>query len=774
MISGTVDPLPLTAARFVLTGVVQGVGMRPFVARLAGKWQLKGFVRNNGHGVEIHAEGSMADLQSFETNLRETVPPSSKIMQLLRSSTDVIGIDVFRIEKSDSPEVLATFIAPDLAVCPACCAESLDRLNRRYNYPFVTCADCGPRFSLIQSMPFERDVTSMNAFDLCSDCAREYSAPEDRRFHAQTNACSACGPRLEFLESAASTSQFDQEAMNAAALIIKSGGILAIKGIGGYQLVCDATCSPAIEELRVRKQRPTKPFAVMASSIEEAETLVKIVGAAREALSSPRNPIVVLPSATCGRLSSAMSPGLDSIGVMLPTSSLHAALLNEVGVPCVITSGNGNSLPLAFRIEEATESLNGIADGWLHHNRNIVRPVDDSVVRVLANRCVTIRAARGLAPMPLDVNTTESILATGGHQKVAIALSNGTQSVLGPHIGDMQSIATRQRFVDHVQDFCGLYKTEPVVIAHDLHPDYFTTRWAADRDVQTIAVQHHHAHTVSGMIEHGWLDHEVLGVCFDGSGYGTDGTIWGGEFMVCTADSFRRVARLRPIPLIGGEKAIQEPWRIATALLHDAGVHGFVAEQLQGQSSRGNSDVLKQHDAWSALLTGHRHSLPITSSMGRLFDGVAALLLDTTNVSFEGEAAMRLEAMCECSEVGEYEVPVTGDQLMELEWRPMLREIVSDLRSGIGKPIVAKKFIRTIAGAVARVCSEFQSLRVLLTGGCFQNAVLTEMTAKAIQLHPMPVGLPGNIPPNDGGLAAGQLAVAAAQLRHRATTKGGL
>lgn len=765
MSSTTFHSPSLIAARFLLSGVVQGVGMRPRVARLASACGLNGFVRNDGLGVEIHVEGSAARLDSFAALLRTELPPSSRIKQRQQIAATVTYADVFRIEPSHSAKSVTTEIPLDRAVCPTCLAESFDPSNRRHQYPFVTCTDCGPRYSLLGSMPFDRDATSMNAFDLCSECILEYGAADDRRFHAQTNACPACGPQLKFLKNGVADCRVGRSAVSAAAEHIRRGGIVAMKGIGGYQLVCDATCTSVVERLRLRKRRPRKPLAVMVTSVAAAKIFANISAAAEVILRSPQNPIVVMPASSGEWLSPAINPGLCDVGVMLPTSPLHALLFKEVGLPCVVTSGNFNGAPLEFQVNKATAALNGIADGWLHHNRDIVHPVDDSVVRVMANRPVTLRAARGLAPMSLNVRTAEIILATGGHQKVAVALSNGTQSVLGPHVGDMNSVSTRQRFVDHVQQFCELYQMKPTVIAHDLHPDYFTTHWAADQKVKTIAVQHHHAHTVAGMVEHGWLDRRVLGVCFDGTGYGTDGTIWGGEFLVCTSHSFRRVARLRPFPLLGGETAIHEPWRISAALLHESGID----DSDSPVAGRPSAKVLSVNHR---RLTSCRSLSPVTSSMGRLFDGVAALLLDIADVSFEGEGAMRLEAVCDFTIAGEYDLPICHVGLMELDWRPMIREIVDDMRSDLSVVTIATKLTRSIATAVARVCQQFPDLPPILSGGCFQNAVLTELTSTALKSHPQPVGLPGDIPPNDGGLAAGQLAVAATQLRQCPLNEG--
>ncbi|MBC7966675.1 MAG: carbamoyltransferase HypF [Fuerstia sp.] len=457
---------------------------------------------------------------------------------------------------------------------------------------------------------------------------------------------------------------------------------------------------------------------------------------------------------------------MNSLGVLLPTTPLHALLLNELKTPLVVTSGNQDSEPLAFDEREARRSLREVADGWLHHDRPIERPIDDSVVRLIAGQAVTMRAARGMAPMRLPLKTHHSILAVGGEQKVACALSNGRQAVLGPHIGDMSSLAVRRRFVEHTTSLEQLYGAEPTVIAHDLHPDYFTTRWAADQGLRTVGVQHHHAHVVSGMLQHGLLDQQVLGVAFDGTGYGPDGTIWGGEFLLTTKTEFRRVASLMPFVLPGGEASIREPWRAAVSLL-SAAIPEITAEQMAELLTRNGLPTLFQIRQVQQLVRSRLS--PLTSSMGRLFDGVASMVLGVGTAGFEGEPAMRLEAACDETDADRswpladrtFE-PTEAEQ--RVDWRPIVRQVVRELQSGQSASVIAMRFHRAIANAVGMVAERFPGYPVVLSGGCFQNRILTELVVDELRQQSRTVASPGTIPPNDGGLAAGQIAIAAAIL----------
>jgi len=762
------------AVRHHLSGTVQGVGMRPAMVRLATELQLTGNVRNSPDGVEIIVEGTAHQVERFAVLLPQRIPPGAVVEDARSALVASLSTDSFAIAPSTHANSAVNTVVPlDTGVCEHCLKDVSDQSNRRYGYPFASCADCGPRYSLTAAVPWDRADTSMATYHLCAKCRAEDVAAADRRFHAQTNACSTCGPQSQFRDLQTGEAIRGNAAISAAAAIIRAGRILGLKGIGGYQFVCDATSAVAVELLRHRKRRPRKPLAIMVQSLNDAERLTVLNAKARAELLSPVNPIVLVDVRDDSPLPiESIHPHLKQTGVMLPTTPLHLLLLNTVGRACVVTSGNLNGEPILYRDAEALEQIVDIADACLTHNRAILRPIDDSVVRIMSDRAVTLRCARGLAPKTLNIETQHSILAVGAHQKVAVAISNGRQAVLGPHIGDMDSIGSRKRFLEQAAAMKDLYRTHPEAIAHDLHPDLFTTRWAQERSVRTIAVQHHHAHIVSGMVEHRWLDREVLGIAFDGTGYGTDGTIWGGEILVCTASGFRRVARLRPFPLLGGDEAVRNPWRVALALIHDALGPTAALEYMQWKTSECPGNTTQQATEFSRLLVRDKSPapFPLTSSAGRLFDGVASILFNIDHASYEGEPAMRFEAVCDESALGQYHFNIqlpeaTDNELVEIDWRPVIRGILQDTRNQLPPATSSMKFTRSMASAAAVICRRFPELPVILSGGCFQNSLLTQQTRQMLEQQNQVVGCHERIPPNDGGLAAGQLAVAAAQLQ---------
>jgi hydrogenase maturation protein HypF len=746
----------LAARRFVLAGGVQGLGVRPAIFRLATRLELNGTVRNTSRGVEIEIEGPSDHLHQFERLLPSSLPAAASLTKLKSEQLVPRGHSGFTIIKEPPHGPLAARVPEDRGLCPNCSQEIASSDDRRLRYPFTSCTQCGPRYSVIRAMPFERADTTMAEFALCPDCGSEYERPGDRRFHAQTTACGVCGPHIWATTVSGSEKHRDEDALKVVVAKLSAGKIVAVRGLGGYQLLVDATNEAAVERLRERKSRRAKPMAVMVESVEAARRLAHIDDNEIAAFEDASAPIVLLRSHSKNGLAPAIHPHLDTVGLMRPTTPLHAILVRDFGGPLVCTSANREGDPLQYREEEAEKHLAGIADLWLHHNREITRPIDDSVVRVIAGRRVTIRLARGLAPLPLNLPEMPPTIAVGGFLKASVAWSNGISAVLSPHIGDQVSLASRERFLAHLSDWLQLYRFRPAQLVHDMHPEYFSTQWAQSQSLPQLAVQHHHAHVVAGMVEHGWLDRRVLGVAWDGTGYGTDGTIWGGEFLACTAGQFERVARVRPFILPGREAAIHEPWRIAMSLCAQL-------DPPTDLSQWPGWDIGARQYASVAQIINRPKFSPVTSSAGRLIDAAAALILGVDRADFDGQAAMRLEAAADRGANGWYHFPLSDDALPELDWRPLLEGLLADHRHGVDPAVMAMRFHRSLAHGIVAVCRHWDELPVVLSGGVFQNRILTELVAEMIDGKSQPLGLPGIIPPNDGGLAAGQLAIAAAK-----------
>jgi hydrogenase maturation protein HypF len=739
----------LAAVRIRLTGCVQGAGVRPSIARLAKSLNLAGAVRNTLAGLEIEVQGTTTQLSLFQQHLPASMPTGSSVEQ-----SDVTAIAPtqraeFVIERDNATGPLITQVPRDVAVCDECLSETRDRRDRRHLYPLTTCATCGPRFTLIHNMPFDRDHTTMDGFTLCDDCRAEYTSSSDRRFHAQTIACEVCGPQVWFNDPIEHQRKNGLAAVHAAARSIIDGKIVALRGVGGYQLLCDATNTAAVERLRQRKARPAKPFAVLVASLEEARCYAFIDDLESDALLDRSNPIVLL-RARASDIAEVVRPGLNRLGLLLPSTPLHALLGDEVARPLVCTSANREGEPLEYEVDAAEVNLADIAEVWLHHDRPIARPIDDSVVQVIAGRRVALRLGRGLAPLPLALPAATPQLAVGGHMKSAIAWHNGSQAALGPHIGDLDTVATRERFEQHVADMSSLYRFEPEVAVHDLHPEYFTTRECSQRGLRTTGVQHHFAHVAAGMLEHGLLDREVLGVSWDGTGLGEDDTMWGGEFLIVDrAREYRRVAHLRPFAWHGGEIAIHQPWRVAVSLL---------AEAIPDDAWIERAAFMWPERPVASLLRIHRRTPATVSStsVGRLFDAVAAIVLGIDAVQYEGQAAMMLEAVASSDALNGYSLPFEAGQL---DWRAMIRDIWEDRIAGVDPAIVSARFHRALAGGIVIVAAQFPALPIVLAGGVFQNKLLTELVVEMSDDCER-LKLPGMIPPNDGGLAAGQLAIA--------------
>jgi hydrogenase maturation protein HypF len=747
---------PIVAQRITLTGRVQGMGLRPAVAACAHSLAIAGNVRNTSQGVEIEVEGPAAAVAEFTRQLRHSLPGAAQLDRVQTEPISPTGRDEFAIDNSTTHGPLLAAIPTDLAVCDNCLSEVDNLNNRRVNYPFTGCTACGPRYSIISSMPYDRTRTSMHPFSQCDVCLAEYAESHDRRFHAQTNACSACGPRLWAHDADGNTLAHGTAAIDLAIAALRQRQIVALRGVGGYQLLVDATCDEAVAQLRNQKGRPAKPLAILVATLDAAKQIAVLSPAECAALTDPTNPIVVATQQKNSGLSPSISGELNSVGVMLPTAPLHFLLAKRFGPPLVATSGNVEGEPLAYQIELSATALKSLAQVWLQHDREIVRPIDDAVVRVIANCTVSLRLGRGMAPLPLELPTSLPGLATGGDQKSAIALTNGRHAALGPHVGDLQTVAARQRWTEHVQAFISLYGEKPRWIAHDLHPDFFSTRWAAAQKMPTIPVQHHHAHAVAAMLQHNWLDRPTLAVVWDGTGYGTDGTIWGGEGLYATATNFQRMAHCRPFSLPGGEAAIHQPWRTAASVLLNVVDVESIIHVL-------GSHIEPQQISQVAKLATHEKFAPRTTSMGRLFDAVAVLILGIHHSQFNGQSAMLLEAACDPLASGSYQLALTDDFPQQWDWRGLFVQLLSDRTQQVPPSVMAMRFHRALAAAIDALAHLHPTLPVVLAGGVFQNRVLVELVADHAATWAQPLGLPGVIPPGDGGLAAGQLAVAIAR-----------
>ncbi len=744
---------PEVTLRVHLSGRVQGLGVRPAVARLARNLGLAGSVRNSMGGVEIDIQGQAHAVAEFQARLASALPTACQVFRWETHPIPSLPQGEFLIERDAVEGPLSAVVPLDTAVCRECLAENRDPRNRRGGYALISCAACGPRYSVLRRMPYERDHTTLAEFPLCPACRGEYTAPEDRRFHAQTTACPECGPVVWGSDARGRTLGNGAAAVAAAVAALRAGRIVALRGMGGYQLLCDAASETAVARLRDRKRRSAKPLAVLVASLAKAARLVELDECARRTLAEPSNPIVLCPARGGGVLAPSIHPGLKTLGVLLPTTALHDQLAREFGGPLVCTSGNREGDPLEAEPGGAERRLAGIADVWLHHDRPIARPIDDSVVRIMAGRAVTIRLARGWAPLVLDVPAGPPLLALGGHQKAAVAWCNGVQCALGPHVGDLETLAVRERFLEHCRQIQELYRFSPVGCVHDPHPDYFTTQAATQWGVSSRVVQHHQAHIAAAMLEHGLLDRPVLGFAFDGTGLGTDGTLWGGEcFVARGVAAMERIAHVRPLALVGGEAAIREPWRVAVSVLREAVGRGeLVRRGVCGVESSRVERLLKVLERPRLCLW--------TTSVGRLFDAAAAVILTIEVARFDGEPAMRLEAAADPAATGRYPLPLIPASPAQLDWRPLFAALWRDLLAGEEPGVMAMRFHRSLAAGMAAVVRRYPGWPVVLGGGVFQNRLLTELLLEELdggaRLH-----LPGRIPPNDGGLAAGQLIVA--------------
>jgi len=745
-------------ARVRVNGTVQGVGFRPYVYRLAGELGLGGFVLNDSHGVLIEIEGSAEAVDRFLERLPSEAPPLAVLEQVAVEDRLPSGDASFAIVASVAGEVPDAPVTPDSATCDDCLRELFDPSDRRFRYPFINCTNCGPRFTIVRGVPYDRPLTTMASFTMCPECRAEYEDPGNRRFHAQPNACPVCGPSVRLIGDSAGAG--DPLAATAAALA--GGAIVAIKGIGGYHLACLAADERAVAALRARKHREDKPFALMAPSLSVAESLVSLAPVARDLLICPARPIVLAPRRPDAPVAASVAPGAPELGVMLPYSPLHHLLLSDVGETLVMTSGNVSDEPIAFADEDALERLREIADAFLVHDRPIQTRTDDSVVR----GHTVLRRSRGYVPAALGLpgaGTPRPLLACGAELKNTFCLARGARAWVSHHIGDLENYETLRSFSEGIEHFARLFAVEPEVVAHDLHPEYLSTKYALELDgVELVGVQHHHAHLAACLAEHGETDpaHPALGAIFDGTGYGLDGTVWGGELLLGDLRSFRRVGSLLPVALPGGARAIKQPWRMACSWLSSA----LEREPELPLSLIGRVDPRAWAQVHRLAVTGT--AAPATTSMGRLFDAVAALAGIRTEINYEGQAAVELEAACDPHERGSYPIAVSdGPGRLVIDPRETLRAVAADTAA---PGAIARRFHRTIAGATVEACTRLAASHatevVVLSGGVFQSRLLLESVTGALTAKGLRVLVPERLPVNDGGIAYGQAAVAAALL----------
>jgi hydrogenase maturation protein HypF len=755
----------MSALRLSITGVVQGVGFRPFVHRLAVRHGLAGWVRNASGDVQVQVEGDSAELERFLRSLHREAPPLARIDRVDSRVSPTGGADGFAILPSEQELDGRLPVPPDSALCAACEAELFDPANRRFRYPFITCTDCGPRYTVIEALPYDRERTSMRTFVQCALCAEEYGAPHSRRYHSETNSCPACGPRLWFEPAASRPVACDADDLRAAAALLLQGGILALRGLGGFHLASDATSEHAVARLRDRKRREAKPFAVMVRTLAEARALALVDREEEVLLGSVERPVVLLRRRADSPLGPSVAPGLDTVGVLLPSTPLHHLLLDLVRRPLIMTSGNLSEEPIAIGNEEARVRLTAIADGFLFHDREIVTRYDDSVVRVARGAPVLLRRARGYAPLPvaLPIATPRPLVAVGPHLKNTLTLAHGATAFVSQHIGDLESLETLEHFQAVLDRMRRLFRVEPQVVVRDLHPGYLSTRLAGELGLEPVlAVQHHHAHIAAVMAEHG-LTEPVIGIAYDGTGHGADGRVWGGEILACDLEEFRRLAHLRYAPMPGGDAAARAPWRAALGFLatEPAAASAFQLA-FEGIDQRERTVADRQ-------LATHLNS-PLASSMGRLFDAAAAVLGVRRIACYEGQAPMELEAAAGRHlgrELG-FGIEHGADGLWQLDPVPLLAELGERRQRGEDLAALAAGFHEAVARATAelvrRVADETGLTIVALGGGVFQNARLLTRVQQRLERVGLRVVTARRLGPNDGAVSYGQAAVAAARL----------
>jgi hydrogenase maturation protein HypF len=751
--------------QIAVSGIVQGVGFRPYVYRLANERQLSGSVRNTAAGVVIEVQGAGEAVDDFLTRLPAQSPPLARITAVSVRDLPCNGDRRFEIVATGGQENACTLISPDVAICVDCLRELFDPGDRRYKYPFINCTNCGPRFTIVRGIPYDRPLTSMAAFTMCPRCRREYEDPGDRRFHAQPNACWECGPQVELWDDSGEKLN-PEDPIGAAAEQLKHGAVVAIKGLGGFHLAVDATNAAAVERLRERKGRVDKPFAVMVPSLDAAEDFCELDQAARQALSSTQRPIVLLRKRHPCAIPDAVAPFTRELGLFLPYTPLHYLLLAEEKFSAlVMTSGNRSEEPIATDNAEAVGRLGGLADFFLVHDREILLRCDDSVVRVSGGGVRQMRRSRGYVPVPVFLaQDMPPVLAVGGELKNTICLTKGRHAFLSQHVGDLENLQAFRFFGEAIEHLERVLEIQPQAVAHDLHPDYFSTRWAQKQNLRLLGVQHHHAHIASCMAEN-HMEGRVIGIALDGTGYGTDGCIWGGELLLADYQGFERAGHLEYVPMPGGEAAVREPWRMAVSYLYRHFGRSFLDLQIPfvRQLDRGKVNLL-------LAAMNRKVNSPLTSSCGRLFDAVAALAGIRQKVNYEAQAAIELEMAIDpgAAPTG-YELEIKHeDGHLVLTARLLFTELLADLQKSTPASIVSARFHRGLADALARATEMLRQRtrleRVCLSGGCFHNRFLLEQLQAALLTKGFEVFTHAEVPAGDGGLSLGQALVAAHRL----------
>ena len=769
----------LARARIIVRGMVQGVGFRPFIYRLANDHELKGWVLNSTEGVVTEVEGPTKRLEEFIADITLKAPPLAVIEKVESSLLPPVGYQSFIIQASQEQEDKFVLISPDICICPDCLRELFDPRDRRYHYPFINCTNCGPRFTIVKDIPYDRPKTTMAVFHMCPSCEGEYHNPNDRRFHAQPNACPTCGPQVWLVNGRTTGDSFAEgdEAVRMARYLLSRGATVAVKGLGGFHLACNATNEAAISLLRERKCRVNKPFAIMSLDCQAVEKYCYVSDAERQLLESPQRPIVLLRRKLGSPISALVAPNNSYLGVMLPYTPLHYLLLERRGdeteiLALVMTSGNMSEEPIAIGNKEALERLRLLADAFLLHDRDIHVRCDDSVTRVFESKEAVIRRSRGYAPFPVRLNfEMKQVLACGAELKNTFCITRDNYAFLSHHIGDMENLGTLSSFESGIEHFKRLFRVSPEVIAYDLHPEYLATKYATQlklegakglgTEVQFVPVQHHHAHIASCLAENG-VQERVIGIAFDGTGYGKDGQIWGGEFLVCDFQHFERRAHLKYVVLPGGEAAIRKPYRMAMSYLHhlpNALTSGLAL--FDRIDSMELEIIRRQIEA--------RINSPLTSSCGRLFDAVSSLLGICDVITYEGEAAIELEMLADEGFEGSYHWPLSADKFpIIIDAEPIFCDITHDLKAGVPIAIISAKFHNAVAEMVSRVCCSIRERdglsKVALSGGVFQNLYLLKRTLSHLRRCDFEPYIHHQAPCNDGGVALGQAVIANARV----------